>query len=93
MKGRSDDQQEELISALVTNYRTADLSSGDRTMLDYVVKLTLTPSEIDKQDVDGLRAAGFDDCEPLIGRLACWTLQIRARIMGPGRRGGAGRIT
>jgi uncharacterized peroxidase-related enzyme len=61
VKGRSDDQQEELIAALVTDYRTADLSSIDRAMLDYVVKLTQTPSEIVKQDVDGLRAAGFED--------------------------------
>jgi uncharacterized peroxidase-related enzyme len=61
VKGRSDDQQEELIAALVTDYRTADLSSIDRAMLDYVVKLTQTPSEIVKQDVDGLRVAGFED--------------------------------
>ena len=30
-------------------------------MLDYSAKLTLTPSEIAAEDVEGLRAAGFDD--------------------------------
>ena len=30
-------------------------------MLDYVVKLTLTPGEMKAEDVDALRQAGFDD--------------------------------
>ena len=30
-------------------------------MLDYVLKLTKTPSEIARPDVEGLRAVGFDD--------------------------------
>jgi uncharacterized peroxidase-related enzyme len=30
-------------------------------MLDYVAKLTLTPSEITREDVQALRDAGFDD--------------------------------
>lgn len=33
----------------------------DRVMLDYVVKLTKTPSEVVRQDVEGLRAVGFED--------------------------------
>jgi uncharacterized peroxidase-related enzyme len=60
-KGFSEAQQEELISALVSDLRTADLSSTDRVMLDYVVKLTKTPAEISQQDADGLVAAGHDD--------------------------------
>ncbi len=61
VKGSDHDQQEELIAALTANYRTAQLSSMDRVMLDYVVKLTKTPSEIARQDVEGLRVVGFDD--------------------------------
>jgi uncharacterized peroxidase-related enzyme len=61
VKGSGDDQQEELISALSSDYRTAQLSSTDRVMLDYVVKLTKTPSEIARRDVEGLREAGFGD--------------------------------
>lgn len=30
-------------------------------MLDYAVKLTKTPSEIVRRDVEGLREVGFDD--------------------------------
>ena len=30
-------------------------------MLDYVAKLTLTPSEVSRDDVQALREAGFDD--------------------------------
>ncbi|TNF73078.1 MAG: peroxidase [Acidobacteria bacterium] len=50
-----------MISALASDYRTAELSSMDRVMLDYVVKLTKTPSEVVRQDVEGLRAVGFED--------------------------------
>lgn len=61
MKGNKNDQQEELIAALTVDYRTARLSSKDRVMLDYVVKLTKTPSEIARRDVENLRAVGFED--------------------------------
>jgi alkylhydroperoxidase family enzyme len=30
-------------------------------MLAYVEKLTLTPAEVERADVEALRAAGFDD--------------------------------
>lgn len=61
VKGSGADQQEELISALSSDYSKAQLSSTDRVMLDYVVKLTKSPSEIARRDVEGLRAVGFDD--------------------------------
>jgi uncharacterized peroxidase-related enzyme len=61
VKGSGDDQQDQLISALSSDYRTAQLSSTDRVMLDYVVKLTKTASEIARRDVEGLRSVGFDD--------------------------------
>ena len=34
-------------------------------MFDYVEKLTRTPSRMKRQDVDALRAAGFDDRDVL----------------------------
>jgi uncharacterized peroxidase-related enzyme len=61
VKGSDEDQQEELISALASDHRTAQLSSMDRVMLDYVVKLTKTPSDVARQDAEGLRAVGFHD--------------------------------
>jgi len=34
-------------------------------MLDYAEKLTLTPSAVGQDDVDGLRQAGFSDADIL----------------------------
>lgn len=39
----------------------AGLSAADRAMLDFAVKLTATPYRHTKDDVDRLRAVGFDD--------------------------------
>ena len=46
---------------LIADYLQADLSTEDRVMLDYSVKLTEAPATVDQADVDRLRAAGFDD--------------------------------
>ena len=43
------------------DYTRADLSPADRTMLDYAVKLTLSPAAVTREDVQALRDAGFDD--------------------------------
>ena len=50
-----------LIQQLLTDYRGAELSPADRAMLDYAMKLTATPSAMNREDVDRLRAHGFDD--------------------------------
>ena len=47
--------------ALARDYREADLQEADRVMLDYAVKLTLTPREVGEGDVERLRGVGFDD--------------------------------
>lgn len=52
---------EELVSALMTDYRRATISPDDRAMLDYAAKLTLTPWEMEEADVERLRTAGFND--------------------------------
>lgn len=54
-------EQEDLVSALSSDYQQAALSSGDRVMLDYVVKLTEAPVSVGQADVERLRASGFDD--------------------------------
>jgi uncharacterized peroxidase-related enzyme len=46
---------------LVKNYKQAKLSYQDRAMLDYAVKLTNTPAEIEELDVVLLRETGFSD--------------------------------
>ncbi len=55
------DEQQELLSALISDYRQASLGDMDLAMLDYVVKLTETPAGVAPDDVRRLRAVGFDD--------------------------------
>ena len=49
------------MEALKKDYRTAPVSEQDRTMLDYVVKLTKDATKCSPEDHSRLRAAGFDD--------------------------------
>ena len=56
-----DEEGETLLAALAADYRRALLSSADRAMLDYAVKLTRTPGEMKVADAVALRAQGFDD--------------------------------
>ncbi|WP_082540998.1 peroxidase-related enzyme [Pseudolabrys sp. Root1462] len=44
---------------IVMNYRAARLDPRQRAMLDFAVKLTVTPAEVEEQDREALRAAGF----------------------------------
>ncbi len=50
-----------LVQAIKTDYTQAALSAQDRAMLDYVAKLTHTPAQMTRDDVEALRAHGFDD--------------------------------
>jgi uncharacterized peroxidase-related enzyme len=54
-------KDDELVATLQTDYRQARLAPADRAMLDYVVKLTLTPWEMVETDIQALRDAGFSD--------------------------------
>jgi uncharacterized peroxidase-related enzyme len=46
---------------IVMNYRAARLDPRQRAMLDFAVKLTVTPAEVEEQDREALRAAGFSE--------------------------------
>jgi uncharacterized peroxidase-related enzyme len=46
---------------MVMNYRAARLSRRQRAMLDFAVKLTTAPWEVEEEDRERLRRAGFDD--------------------------------
>jgi uncharacterized peroxidase-related enzyme len=79
---------ESLSQAIKKDYRTADLAPAERAMLDYVAKLTLTPARVCRQDVEGLRQAGFDDTAILqINLIASWFNYINrvADGLGVGR--------
>ena len=49
------------MTAIEQDYREADMSPRERTILDYAVKLTLRPSEMQRSDVERLRGAGLSD--------------------------------
>jgi uncharacterized peroxidase-related enzyme len=77
-----------LVEALKSNYATAPISAQDRGMLDYVVKLTKDATKVCKDDIEGLRAAGFDDRGILqITLIASWFNYINrvADALGVGR--------
>ncbi len=46
---------------LSTNYRHAPLTDRQRGMLDYALKVSLTPEEVVGTDLERLRSLGFDD--------------------------------
>jgi uncharacterized peroxidase-related enzyme len=77
-----------LAQALQEDYTTAPISAQDRVMLDYVVKLTKDATKVSKDDIEGLRAAGFDDRGILqITLIASWFNYINrvADALGVGR--------
>jgi uncharacterized peroxidase-related enzyme len=50
-----------LAEVIAQNYRAAGLPPRQRAMLDFAVKLTRTPQEMDAPDREMLRGAGFTD--------------------------------
>jgi uncharacterized peroxidase-related enzyme len=78
----------EMVAALESDYKTAPISEQDRVMLDYVVKLTEDATKCSRQDIEGLRGAGFDDRGILqITLIASWFNYINrvADSLGVGR--------
>jgi uncharacterized peroxidase-related enzyme len=77
-----------LVEALEKDYTTAPVTPQERVMLDYVVKLTRDATKVWKDDIEGLRAAGFDDQGILqITLIASWFNYINrvADALGVGR--------
>ena len=79
----------ELVAALEKDYTTAPITSQERVMLDYVVKLTRDATKVRKDDIEALRTAGFDDRGILqITLIASWFNYINrvADALGVGRQ-------
>ncbi|MFN8439818.1 MAG: hypothetical protein U0175_03560 [Caldilineaceae bacterium] len=79
---------ESLVEALRRDWRSAPLDAADRAMLGYVEKITKNPVSISRDDLDGLRAVGFDDQGILqINLIASWFNYINrvADGLGVGR--------
>ena len=78
----------ELVEALERDYTTAPITSQERVMIDYVVKLTRDATKIQKDDHEKLQAAGFEDRAILqITLIASWFNYINrvADALGVGR--------
>jgi len=79
---------EALSEAIKKDFRTADISSSEKAMLEYVEKITIKPAQITSLDIDALRNAGFDDVAILqINLIASWFNYINrvADGLGVGR--------
>jgi alkylhydroperoxidase family enzyme len=77
-----------MVEALEKDYANAPISAPDRVMLDYVIKLTKDATKVWKDDIEGLRQAGFDDRGILqITLIASWFNYINrvADALGVGR--------
>jgi uncharacterized peroxidase-related enzyme len=79
---------ERLAQAIKQDCTTANLNQQDRAMLDYVYQLTKDATQLGPQDLDQLRAVGFDDQAILqINLIASWFNYINrvADGLGVGR--------
>ncbi len=54
-------KDDDLLTQIDDNWRDAALSGKRRAMLTYAVKLTHTPGDMVRDDVEVLRSAGFSD--------------------------------
>jgi uncharacterized peroxidase-related enzyme len=68
--------------AILRDYSQAGLSSKEQTLLDYVCKLTKTPGEMTRMDIDGLRAAGWSDPQIVATVHVCAFFAYMNRIAG-----------
>jgi len=77
-----------MVQALETDYANAPITGQERIMLDHVVKLTKDATQVSREDIERLRAAGFDDKAILqITLIASWFNYINrvADALGVGR--------
>ena len=58
-------KDDELVSAIEADFLSANIDGKQTAMLQYAIKLTVSPSEMLRQDVDALRHAGFTDVDIL----------------------------
>jgi uncharacterized peroxidase-related enzyme len=58
---RKESEDDRLVEGMKQDYTRLELSPAERAMLDYAVKLTVSPSSVGEEDVTKLRGHGFDD--------------------------------
>lgn len=67
---RSEVESDEQRQAVQNDYRAAGLAARELALLDYAVKLTTTPRDASRADLDGLRRLGYTD-EQLVDAVQC----------------------
>lgn len=78
LRQKSDDP--ELASHIMHDYKTADLDPETRGILDFTVKLTVNPGDMQKSDVQGLRELGLSDEQILSVVLIACTFSFMTRL-------------
>jgi len=73
---------EAFAQAVLDDYKRAGLPDKEVTLLDYVWKLTRTPSQMTRADIDGLRAAGWSDAQIVAAVHVCAFFAYMNRISG-----------
>src|SRR5687768_6300308 len=58
---RNESNDDQLVEGVKQDYTRMDFSLAELAMLDYAVKLTVAPSTASEEDINKLRAHGFDD--------------------------------
>jgi uncharacterized peroxidase-related enzyme len=84
---------EAFVAQLRDDYRKAPLTDAERAMLDFAVQISRDATRIIRDDIEGLRAHGFDDRAILqITLIASWFNYINrvADALGVGRDDPAG---
>ena len=69
------------LQRFLDDFRSVELNNRQRSMLEYVFKLTKTPNELNKTDVDILRDSGFSDEDILNINLICSYFNFVKRIV------------
>lgn len=57
----NDESADAFVHAIAGDWRSAPLSEADRALCEFAEKLTHRQQEMTPEDVEGLRAHGFDD--------------------------------
>jgi uncharacterized peroxidase-related enzyme len=58
---RDEVEDQEIVDRIAEDWRKADLDPADVALCDYTEKLTKYPARVGSDDIERLRAAGFDD--------------------------------
>lgn len=73
-------RDDELVEAIKTNWRRAELTERQHAMLSYSEKLTKTPHQMTKADADDLRQSGLNDKEVLAVVMLAGFFNLATRI-------------